>query len=111
LNAQGWDGVRFRPHYFQPAVNKHAGAMCGGVQAHIIDAQAYQPIRVWLGVLAVLCQLGVVEWKAEHFDRLLGVHGVRERLDAGDSLDDLFAEWDGFCRDFAVMRKPHLLYE
>lgn len=111
LNARGWDGVRFRPHYFQPNVNKHAGVMCGGVQAHITEARAYRPLRVWLGVLNVLCQMGAVEWLAGHFDHLLGVRDVRERIQKGEALDDLFAEWDGFCRDFAVMRTPYLLYE
>ncbi|MBX3086477.1 MAG: DUF1343 domain-containing protein [Anaerolineae bacterium] len=111
LNKQDWDGVRFRPHYFQPAANKHAGVMCGGVQAHITDAAAYRPLRVWLGVLAAILSLYTFEWNAGHFDRLIGVHGVRERIDAGEALDDLFAQWEQFCRDFAVMRTPYLLYE
>ena len=110
LNAQGWAGIRFRSHYFQPAANKHAGVMCGGVQAHNIDASAYQPIRVWLGVLQILCRLGVMEWKPDRFDRLLGVHGVREQLNAGTSLADLFAQWDKFCDEFRVLREPYLLY-
>ncbi len=51
LNGLGWSGVRFRPIRFTPSASKHAGSECYGVQAHITDLAAFDPIAVWLGVI------------------------------------------------------------
>jgi uncharacterized protein YbbC (DUF1343 family) len=35
LNHLDLPGVRFRPHYFLPTFQKHAGKVCGGVEMHV----------------------------------------------------------------------------
>jgi uncharacterized protein YbbC (DUF1343 family) len=109
LNAQGWQGVRFRPHVFKPSAGKHPGSVCGGVQAHITDEHAYQPVQVWLGVLAVINRQFPFSWN-RHFTRLIGSDTVQPLIEAGTALDELFAEWRVFCSAFEQQRQPYLLY-
>jgi uncharacterized protein YbbC (DUF1343 family) len=118
LNRYGWPGVRFRPHHFRPSARKHAGQACAGVQAHIIDAAAYRPVRAWLGVVAHLAAehapLAPGFWVqfSEHpiFDRLIGDSAVRVGIEAGASLAALTESWDAAADEFRRARAPFLLY-
>jgi uncharacterized protein YbbC (DUF1343 family) len=110
LNAQGWAGVRFRPHVFQPTTSKYASELCGGVQAHITNASAYQPLRVWLGVLAAIYQQQPFTWN-DHFERLIGTDTVRSLIENNAPLDALFAGWESACAAFNQLRQPYLIYE
>jgi uncharacterized protein YbbC (DUF1343 family) len=109
LNAQGWDGVCFRPHVFKPTASKHAGIVCEGVQAHITDSSSYQPVQVWLGVLSIIYRQYPFVWN-RHFTRLIGSDTVQPLIENGTLLDALFAEWDAFCADFAQQRQQYLIY-
>src|SRR5439155_25106667 len=42
LNAAGLPGVAFRPAWFQPTFQKHAGQRCGGLQLHVLDGAAFR---------------------------------------------------------------------
>lgn len=110
LNAQGWAGVLFRPHLFKPSAGKHADVVCGGVQVHITDEQAYQSVQVWLGVLEIIYRQYPFSWNP-HFSRLIGNDVVQQRIEKGESLDDLYAAWRDFCADFAKKRQPYLIYD
>jgi len=57
LDAEGWarelnelrlPGVRFRPVAFTPSSSKHAGSECYGVQIHVLDRNAFRPVRTGL---------------------------------------------------------------
>ena len=113
LNVQGWPGVRFRPHIFEPAASKYAGVTCHGVQAHITDEDTYDPILVWLGVISVIraqypAHFG---WHPAHFDRLIGNRAVREAIDRGVAISELVASWAPEIAAFQEQRRPYLLYE
>ena len=122
LNAQGWPGVRFRPHVFLPTQSKWNGATCGGVQVHITNQHAWQPLRVWLAVIMALRHLypddfawlppyqGGVEPSPQHFDRLIGSTAVRSQIDDGATLHDITATWATDRQNFAQQRQPFLLY-
>lgn len=43
--------AHFRPIYFQPTFNKHAGKLCGGVQIHVTDRRAYAATLTGAAVL------------------------------------------------------------
>src|SRR5690606_25304013 len=43
LNGRSLPGLRFRPVRFRPTFDKWQGAECGGVQIHVIDANALRP--------------------------------------------------------------------
>ena len=109
LNTRGWMGVRFRPYFFKPSASKYAGAVCGGVQAHITDVQTYRPLEVWLGVLQTIYQQQPFTWN-DHFERLIGSDIVRGLIERDEPLDDFLARSRLFCTDFDQQRQPYLLY-
>ncbi|NDJ61779.1 MAG: DUF1343 domain-containing protein [Chloroflexi bacterium] len=119
LNQQGWPGVRFRACAFQPTASKWAGQVCHGVQAHITDTPAWQPVRAWLGVIAAIRRLYPDDfaWLAptdpagdHHFDRLIGSRTTRSLIDSGAPLAALMIGWDAFCAEFDAQRQPYMLY-
>src|SRR5205085_7758532 len=57
LNAERLAGVVFRPMWFQPTFQKHAGQLCGGLQLHVTDRSTFRPVRTGLAVLAALRNL------------------------------------------------------
>src|SRR5262249_33159822 len=44
LNQENLPGVVFRTAWFQPTFQKHADQPCAGVQLHILDRRAFQPV-------------------------------------------------------------------
>jgi uncharacterized protein YbbC (DUF1343 family) len=111
LNAYDLAGVRFRAHSFQPSASKFSGKVCNGVQAHITDLQAYNPLRVWLTVLQEIRHAypEQFEWNP-HFYRLVGSESVREAIDRGESIETLMSGWDDYCADFQKASAPYRLY-
>jgi uncharacterized protein YbbC (DUF1343 family) len=117
LNAQAWQGVRFRAHVFRPFASKYAHTYCQGVQAHITDAALYEPISTWLGVLRAIRHLYPQDFawlppvdNVYHFDRLIGSTSTRPQIDNGAALSELTAGWDNFVEAFKQERQAYLLY-
>lgn len=54
LEALALPGVRFRPLTFLPRTDRHAGAVCHGVQLHVVDAGALQAFEAVIAVLRVV---------------------------------------------------------
>ena len=52
LNSRALPGVGFRPVFFQPTASKYAGETCEGVQVHILDRAAFEPVGVGFEALA-----------------------------------------------------------
>ena len=51
MNQKKLPGVYFRPVWFTPSLQKHAGCVCAGVQLHITDPGAIRPVRAALELL------------------------------------------------------------
>lgn len=120
LNASNIDGVVFRPHAFQPTDSKYQGQMCFGVQAHVTQADAYQPIIAWLTLIWTIRQMYPEQfswrsaWEAGshyHFDQLVGSDKARHQIDAGESIEAITADWPAFCDEFRAKRASYLLYD
>lgn len=110
LNAARLPGVRFREAWFTPTFEDHAGKRCGGVQVHVIDADAFEPVRTGLVMLKTFCELYPDDVKVTDFaSRLMGVPKLHERIWT-ESVDTLIAEWQADLKQFEKLRKPHLLY-
>jgi uncharacterized protein YbbC (DUF1343 family) len=52
LNAMDLPGIMFRPAYFQPTFQKWTGKMCGGVQLHVTDREAFEPYLTGIAVIS-----------------------------------------------------------
>ncbi len=117
LNALAFPGVRFRPHVFRPTASKHSGEDCAGIQAHIMQSRAFDPVSTWLGVIRELRHFVpdsfgwvVGENGAYPFDRLIGDMAVRPAIDDGATLSELTAGWSEVAFEFRKQREPYLLY-
>jgi uncharacterized protein YbbC (DUF1343 family) len=53
MHALGFPGFRARPCTFSPTFQKHAGRVCGGVQVHVTDPQAFRPYATYLALVAL----------------------------------------------------------
>jgi len=53
LSALGLSGVRARPLTFSPTFHKHARTVCGGVQVHVTDVEAFRPVRTYVALIAL----------------------------------------------------------
>jgi uncharacterized protein YbbC (DUF1343 family) len=121
LNAVGLPGVRFRPHYFLPTFQKHAGRVCGGVQLHVTDRTAFEPYCTGLWCVKVARDLDPASfvWRREAYeyvsdkpaiDLLTGGADYRGIVDDGGDLDAWIAGWDRDLAQFAEERQEFLLY-
>ena len=54
FNALDCPGVETTPVYFTPAASKHAGILCGGIQLHIMDETALEPVAMGVRLLDLL---------------------------------------------------------
>lgn len=115
LNALELPGVRFRPTWFTPSFSKHQGVLCGGVQLHVTDRDAFQPFRTGLALVKTLHDLYPKQFRFEpatpyFFDKLAGNAWIREGIERGESLDALQSHWQPALEKFQRERQRFLLY-
>ena len=118
LNMLGLDGVAFRPCHFTPTFDKYRGELCGGVQVHVTDWDAFKPVEAGLHMLATCIDLWPEEcqWRTAtdserlHFDLLAGTDKIRDALTEGVSVDDIVGGWTGDLASFMERREDILLY-
>ena len=120
-NSLGMPGVVFRPHAFTPTFQKHAGRLCGGVQAHVADRQSFRPFETYLRLVKALRDLDPKSfaWRTESYeyrddvpaiDLLAGTPIYRKLIDEGKSLDPWIASFDADIARFAPARARNVLY-
>lgn len=119
VNDLGYEGVRARPHQFQPSASKYKGEFCGGIQLHITDVAAYRPLPVWIAIIKLIRHMypDDFEWLPSyrphgfhHFDALIGDRETRLAMDADEPVERITAGWEAFLRAFETAREPFLLY-
>lgn len=77
-------GVVFRRTWFEPVFSKYAGQAVPGVQLHVVDRAAYQPVRTALAMLRVLNELYPTDFGLlPSLDKLWGSDSLRKSLEAG----------------------------
>lgn len=95
MNRLNLPGIRFRPHSFTPFANVYAGQLCHGVQMHVTDREALQPLHAGLELVAMIRRLfGEQMQFSPHFDRLAG--DARAKIKASASLEALAQEPEGY---------------
>ncbi|WP_345008290.1 DUF1343 domain-containing protein [Streptomyces shaanxiensis] len=112
-NELGLPGVRFREAYFAPTFSKFQGKTIGGVQLHVHDRAAYDPVRTGIALLVTAKKAwSGFAWRADNWiDKLTGSTRVRTMIDAGASADEVVAGWQQELAAFRRMRKEYLLYK
>lgn len=112
-NELGLPGVRFREAYFAPTFSKFQGRTIGGVQIHVHDRAAYDPVRTGIGLLVTAKRVwSGFGWRPDNWiDKLTGSTRVRTMIDAGAGTDDVVAGWQRELAAFRRMREEYLLYK
>lgn len=114
-------GFAFRPCYFTPTFQKHAGVVCGGVELHVTDRLKIDAFHAYLVLIekARAQNPRKFAWRKPPYeyeyvkppiDILCGTAEVREAIEAGRSVRSLRARFDSQASAFAVIRKPYLMY-
>jgi uncharacterized protein YbbC (DUF1343 family) len=114
-------GVYFRPAVFVPTFQKHAGETCGGCQIHVVDRDAFRPVRTGVALIAMFRRLDPdrFAWRPppyeyEHrrppIDILAGSDALRRQIEAGVPLPAIVESWREDEETFVRLREPYLLY-
>ncbi len=111
-NELGLAGVHFREAYFAPTFSKFQGKTIGGIQIHVHDRPAYDPVRTGIALLVTAKHTWPgFGWRADNWiDKLTGSTRVRTMIDAGASTDEVMAGWREELGAFRRVRKNYLLY-
>lgn len=106
-------GVHFREAYFAPTFSKFQGKTIGGVQIHVHDRAAYDPVRTGIALLVTAKKVwSGFGWRPDHWiDKLTGSTQVRSMIDAGASADEVVAGWHEELAAFRRVRREYLLYK
>lgn len=115
MNALGLPGVRLRPVWFTPTFSKYAGQACGGVQIHVLDEDAFQPVLTGVALLQAVHvlypqQFQFLPGQRPFFDKLAGNGWLRKAIEDGVPLAEIQARWQPGLRHFMEVRKRYLLY-
>lgn len=121
LNRAELGGLGFRPCYFTPTFQKHAGVVCGGVEVHITDRRRVDAFYAYLVLIekARAQDRKKFAWRKPPYeyefvkppiDILCGTSDVREAIDAGRPVKKMKDQFESEARAFEVIRKPYLLY-
>lgn len=86
MNALGLPGVGFRACCFTPTFSKHAGALCRGVQLHILNRDEADPFAAGLLLLETIRDMAPDAFQVlppasdgkYHLDRILGTDAFRK---------------------------------
>ncbi|WP_318204368.1 DUF1343 domain-containing protein [Streptomyces sp. SCL15-4] len=113
VNGLGLPGVRFREAYFAPTFSKFQGKTVGGVQIHVTDRAAFDPVRTGIALLVTARKAwDGFAWRSDHWiDRLTGSDRVRTMIDAGADTDEVTGAWQEELAAFRRVRKGYLLYK
>ncbi|WP_432103677.1 exo-beta-N-acetylmuramidase NamZ family protein [Streptomyces sp. bgisy091] len=111
-NALELPGVAFREAYFAPTFSKFAGKTVGGVQVHVQDRVAFDPVRTGIGLLVTAKKTwSDFGWRPDNaIDRLSGSTRVRTMIDAGADTDEVVGAWSGELAAFRAKRRRYLQY-
>jgi uncharacterized protein YbbC (DUF1343 family) len=121
LERERLPGVRFRPAYFTPTFQKHAGRLCGGVQVHVTDRRRFPAFLAYLLLIAHARRQDPVRfaWREppyeyEHVKRpldiLCGTDRIRLALERSATPRRLVPSWRAELRRFRRRRAGVLLY-
>ncbi|KGN30302.1 hypothetical protein N802_09355 [Knoellia sinensis KCTC 19936] len=119
LRGRDLPGVGIREAYFTPTFSKHVGKVCGGVQVHIEDRSAIDPIRVGVEMLvAVKGLFSDFAWRRDSWDtqrpywidKLTGSTRLREQITDGADADTVVGAWRDELAAFDAARRPYLIY-
>ena len=116
LNDFNFEGVYFRPQFFTPTFSKHAKALCGGVEVHILDRKSFKPVKVGWTMLDVIRKMYPNDFKVlppykEGNKCMLEFNTGFGRIKEGTiSLEEQYELLERETIVFGKLREKYLLY-
>jgi uncharacterized protein YbbC (DUF1343 family) len=116
MNKKGFEGVMFRPVYFEPTFSKHKGELCKGVQVHVTDKRKVKAVEVGINLLYEVMDMDKerFEWlppfkEGSHYfiDLLSGTDEIRNRRFEADGFIE---KWRKQSKDFIKIKEQYHLY-
>ncbi len=118
----GLFGASFRPCFFRPMFQKHAGEVCGGVFLHVRDPSSFRPWAMGVAFIEAVRDLwpSKLKWRTDPYefvrdrlaiDLLMGSSAIREEWASGRSALELVRLAEADTSEFAAQRSPYLLYD
>ncbi len=113
LNDKHLSGVRFRPVHFTPTFSKYEGQPCNGIEVHVMDRDAFNPVVVGLTVIATIHDIYPHQFafNASDFDRLVGNDWIRQDIEKGVPVPEMQRRWQVGLSQFEKVRRKYLLYK
>ncbi len=119
--AQTWEGATFRPAWFRPGFQKHAGRACGGIFVHVTEPDRFMSVRVYLDLIRRVARAYPDDfaWRAEAyefvddvpaFDLLAGGSWARDWVEADGAPEELDAHLRPQEAQWLEARRPFLMY-
>jgi uncharacterized protein YbbC (DUF1343 family) len=121
LNSYNIAGIDFKPTRFVPDSivdgikiypPKFLGEECEGVEMIITNRNTFESAKAGIYILHALKTLypEQLELKKGRLDGLLDTPEVREKLQAGNSPEEIVSDWEMELDKFRKKRKEYLLY-
>ena len=121
MKGERLTGVRFRPVFFRPTFQKHAGKLCGGGEVHVTDRVRFRAYRTYLLLIshARAQDAASFAWRQPPYeyeqeklpiDILCGTDRARHAIEAGQPLAALWRDWRIDEQRFRRRRARFLLY-
>ncbi len=121
LGKAALGGLAFRPCYFTPTFQKHAGLVCGGVEVHITERRKVDAFYAYLVLIekARAQDKKKFAWRDPPYeyefikppiDILCGTSEIRKAIEAGRPIRRFQDQFESEARAFEVVRKPYLMY-
>jgi len=121
LRDLGLEGIAFRAARFRPEFGKHVGEICAGVDLHLIDRLAFEPVAFGLHLLKTIHDLHPEDftWRPDPYefvgdvpalDILTGSSTARKFIEGGRELEILIESWRGSVTAFEEGLEGVLLY-
>ena len=122
MNKFGLAGAAFRTVSFKPMFQKHAHAICRGLQVHVTDRDAFHSLEFSLCLIAACLEVAPdgFGWREQAYefvddvpaiDLLLGDLEVRKQLEAGGDPREIFAAMASDREAFEAQRAEFLIYD
>src|SRR6266852_7455773 len=107
-------GVYFRSCVFVPTFQKHGGQACGGVQIHVLDRQAFEPVITGIAIVKTAFDMygEQFRWKdppyeyeydRNPFDLISGTDQLRKAIERGDTLEQIESSWRDPLKEFMAI--------
>ncbi len=116
LNSYNLSGVEFRPLHYRPYYFTRQNTELQGVQIHITDIEAFQPMRTQIYILSAIKKLYPDQKifgtkRTGMFDKAMGTDQVRNDIRKGKAPEKIIKSWQEDLKSFMKIREKYLLYK